>query len=113
METFHTEEFAALSANFLRAPPGMLWSGGAARGCIPSTMPARDICRSPIRSLSKRPLRGADAVVLVAEWPEFRELGQVWAGSLMKAPFVIDGRNSYDSAAGRAASSEHKGLGRP
>ena len=91
----------------------MLWPGGAARGCRPATVPARGICRSPIWNLAKRPLRGPDAVVLVADWPEFRELGQVWAGSLMKAPFVIDGRNSYDSEAWRAAGWEHKRLVRP
>ena len=58
-------------------------------------------------------LRGADAVVLVTEWPEFRELDPVWAAALVRAPLVIDGRNAYDSARWRAAGWVYKGLGRP
>ncbi len=58
-------------------------------------------------------LRGADAVVLVTEWPEFRELDPVWAAALVRAPLVIDGRNAYDSAQWRAAGWVYKGLGRP
>jgi UDPglucose 6-dehydrogenase len=58
-------------------------------------------------------LRGADAVVLVTEWPEFRQLDPVWAGSLVKTKTVIDGRNALDPAAWRAAGWTYKGLGRP
>jgi UDPglucose 6-dehydrogenase len=58
-------------------------------------------------------LTGADAVVLVTEWPEFRSLDPVWAASLARVPVVIDGRNSYDAAAWRAAGWTYKGLGRP
>ncbi len=58
-------------------------------------------------------LRGADAVVLVTEWPEFRHLDPVWAAALVRAPLVIDGRNAYDSAQWRAAGWVYKGLGRP
>jgi UDPglucose 6-dehydrogenase len=58
-------------------------------------------------------LRDADAVVHVTEWPEFRELDPVWAASLVRVPTVIDGRNSYDSAAWRAAGWTYTGLGRP
>jgi UDPglucose 6-dehydrogenase len=58
-------------------------------------------------------LTDADVVVLVTEWPEFRTLDPVWAASLVRTPSVIDGRNSYDSAAWRAAGWTYKGLGRP
>ncbi len=40
---------------------------------------------------------GADAVVLVTEWPEFRELD--WTGEVkrrMRVPLVVDGRNFLD-----------------
>ncbi|HYI34691.1 MAG TPA: UDP binding domain-containing protein, partial [Glaciibacter sp.] len=55
----------------------------------------------------------ADVVVLVTEWPEFRTLDPAWAASLVRRPSVIDGRNSYDSAAWRTAGWTYKGLGRP
>ncbi|MFT2817038.1 UDP-glucose dehydrogenase family protein [Leifsonia sp. A12D58] len=58
-------------------------------------------------------LRGADVVVLVTEWPEFRTLDPVWAGSLVRTQVVVDGRNSYDPSAWRDAGWAYHGLGRP
>jgi UDPglucose 6-dehydrogenase len=58
-------------------------------------------------------LRDADAVVHVTEWPEYRSLDPVWAGGLVRTRTVIDARNSYDSAAWRAAGWTYQGLGRP
>ncbi len=58
-------------------------------------------------------LRGADAVVLVTEWPEFRHLDPVWAGSLVRTKTVVDGRNALDPAVWRAAGWTYHGLGRP
>ena len=56
---------------------------------------------------------GADAVVLVTEWPEFRELD--WAGevkSRLRTPVVIDGRNFLDREALVAAGFTYEGIGR-
>jgi UDPglucose 6-dehydrogenase len=56
---------------------------------------------------------GADAVVLVTEWPEFAELD--WAGAVrerMARPIVIDGRNFLDREALRAAGFTYEGIGR-
>ena len=58
-------------------------------------------------------LRGADAVVLVTEWPEFREIDPVWAASLVRTRTIIDGRNTLDAVAWRAAGWKYVGLGRP
>jgi UDPglucose 6-dehydrogenase len=58
-------------------------------------------------------LDGADAAVLVTEWPEFRELD--WAGevkSRMAGSVVIDGRNFLDGEALRAAGFTYEGVGR-
>jgi UDPglucose 6-dehydrogenase len=59
-------------------------------------------------------LEGADAAVLVTEWPEFRELD--WAGTvkdLMRGSLVVDGRNFLDDEALRAAGYTYEGIGRP
>ncbi|HEX2070138.1 MAG TPA: nucleotide sugar dehydrogenase [Thermoleophilaceae bacterium] len=56
---------------------------------------------------------GADAVVLVTEWPEFAELD--WAGEVrgrMAQPVVVDGRNFLDREALRAAGFTYEGIGR-
>jgi UDPglucose 6-dehydrogenase len=58
-------------------------------------------------------LDGADAAVLVTEWPEFRELD--WAGAVkqsMRNPLVVDGRNFLDDEALRAAGYTYEGIGR-
>jgi len=58
-------------------------------------------------------LRGADAVVLVTEWPEFKSIDPAWAAGLVNTRTIIDGRNTLDSAAWRAAGWTYYGLGRP
>jgi len=58
-------------------------------------------------------LNGADAVVLVTEWPEFRALDPVATRALVARPVIIDARNCLDAAAWREAGWEYHGLGRP
>jgi UDPglucose 6-dehydrogenase len=59
-------------------------------------------------------LDGADAAVLVTEWPEFRELD--WAGEVkqrMARPVIVDGRNFLDAELLRTAGFTFEGIGRP
>ena len=58
-------------------------------------------------------LRDADAVVLVTEWAEFKQIDPVWAATLVRVPIIIDGRNTLDASAWRAAGWTYRGLGRP
>ena len=58
-------------------------------------------------------LRGADVVVLATEWPEYRSIDPEWAGALVRTRTIIDGRNTLDAAAWRAAGWTYGGLGRP
>ncbi|KFF59228.1 UDP-glucose 6-dehydrogenase [Cryobacterium sp. MLB-32] len=58
-------------------------------------------------------LTGSDAVVLVTEWPEFRDIDPVWAKTLVRTATMIDGRNTLDAAAWRAAGWNYISLGRP
>jgi UDPglucose 6-dehydrogenase len=56
---------------------------------------------------------GADAVVLVTEWPEFAELD--WTGEVkrrMRVPLVVDGRNFLDREQLVAAGFTYEGIGR-
>ena len=66
------------------------------------------ICASALDALD-----GADAAVLVTEWPEFAKLD--WAGEVkqrMATPLVVDGRNFLDRDALRAAGYAYEGIGR-
>lgn len=59
-------------------------------------------------------LRGADAVIVVTEWDEYRrELDPAHATSLAAGRIVVDGRNCLDAAAWRAAGWSYFGMGRP
>jgi UDPglucose 6-dehydrogenase len=57
-------------------------------------------------------LDGADAAVLVTEWPQFAELDWAAAAQRMARPLLIDGRNFLDSSLLEAAGFEYEGIGR-
>jgi UDPglucose 6-dehydrogenase len=56
---------------------------------------------------------GADAILVLTEWAEFRELDPQVVGRLVAHKRVVDGRNCLDAGAWRAAGFEVRGLGRP
>lgn len=56
---------------------------------------------------------GADAVLLLTEWREFRELDPVQIGSLVRSRAIVDGRNCIDPLLWRAAGWHYRALGRP
>jgi UDPglucose 6-dehydrogenase len=58
-------------------------------------------------------LDGADAAVLVTEWPEFAELDWADVAKRMANPLMVDGRNFLDAEAVRAAVLTYDGIGRP
>ena len=58
-------------------------------------------------------LHGADCVVLVTEWQEYRELDPVALKELVRTPLIIDGRNILDPDRWRAAGWTYLGMGRP
>jgi UDPglucose 6-dehydrogenase len=57
-------------------------------------------------------LNGADAAVLVTEWPEFAELDFAAVAASMRSPILVDGRNYLDPAALREAGFTYEGIGR-
>jgi UDPglucose 6-dehydrogenase len=57
-------------------------------------------------------VRGADAVVLVTEWGEFKELDFREVAGAMAGDVLIDGRNALDPEAVRAAGLTYEGIGR-
>jgi UDPglucose 6-dehydrogenase len=55
---------------------------------------------------------GADALVVVTEWQEFRSPDFDALKRALRQPLVFDGRNLYDPALVRAAGLEHFAIGR-
>ncbi len=55
---------------------------------------------------------GADALVVVTEWNEFREPDFAKIKSLMRNPAVFDGRNIYDPRVLRELGFHYEGIGR-
>ncbi|MGN6741892.1 MAG: UDP-glucose dehydrogenase family protein [Amnibacterium sp.] len=58
-------------------------------------------------------LHGADVVVLVTEWKEYRDLDPVATAALVRSKVIIDGRNVLDPVAWRGAGWTYRGMGRP
>ncbi len=56
---------------------------------------------------------GADAVVLVTEWPEFAELDLVAMAGSMRGTLLVDGRNFFEPDRVREAGLVYEGVGRP
>jgi UDPglucose 6-dehydrogenase len=57
-------------------------------------------------------LDGADAAVIVTEWPELRELDWEEAAARMRNRVIVDGRNLLDPDAMRALGFAYEGIGR-
>jgi UDPglucose 6-dehydrogenase len=55
---------------------------------------------------------GADAVLLVTEWPEFGKLDLTSLAAKMTTPVLVDGRNQFNPELARAAGFDYTGIGR-
>ncbi|MFI7612378.1 UDP-glucose dehydrogenase family protein [Nonomuraea terrae] len=58
-------------------------------------------------------VEGADAAILVTEWPQLKEADWAHAAAVMRRPVLFDGRNLLDPAAMRALGFTYMSVGRP
>ncbi|MFH5824241.1 UDP-glucose dehydrogenase family protein [Georgenia sp. AZ-5] len=56
---------------------------------------------------------GADVVLLLTEWQQFKNLDPATLKDVVTTPWIIDGRNALDPATWRAAGWTYTGIGRP
>jgi UDPglucose 6-dehydrogenase len=74
---------------------------------------ARKLIRGVVfRESALEAAEGADAVVLVTEWPEFAALDLSDLRANMRGELLVDGRNLYDPARVREAGLIYEGIGR-
>jgi UDPglucose 6-dehydrogenase len=71
-------------------------------------MPDLDYCSDPYEAME-----GADALILVTEWNEFRALDIDRVKRVMRRPLVIDLRNIYNPEEMTAAGLTYHSIGRP
>ncbi|MGB1285854.1 MAG: UDP-glucose dehydrogenase family protein [Aggregatilineales bacterium] len=55
---------------------------------------------------------GADALVMITDWNEFKHLDMTRIKASMKQPILVDGRNMYDPDAMHALGFTYRGVGR-
>ncbi len=79
-----------------------------AEGAAADLLPGVEMSSSALEALD-----GAEAAVLVTEWPEFSEIDWSEAKKRMANPLLVDGRNFLDPEALRAAGFTYEGIGRP
>jgi UDPglucose 6-dehydrogenase len=72
----------------------------------------REIDGVPLVSDPLEVAQGAEALVVLTEWPQFRQLDWAAMAGVMKQPTVIDTRNLLDPATLRRAGLTGIGLGR-
>ncbi|MGH2964455.1 MAG: UDP-glucose dehydrogenase family protein [Solirubrobacterales bacterium] len=78
-----------------------------AQGPARELLPSIELCAS-----AESALEGADAAILVTEWPEFAELDWEGLRETMATPLVVDGRNFLDPERLRDAGFAYEGIGR-
>jgi UDPglucose 6-dehydrogenase len=71
------------------------------------TIPGIRMCPDPY-ALAE----GADALVVVTDWNEFKQLDLPKVRKLMRAPNLIDGRNIYEPEEMKALGFRYRGIGR-
>jgi hypothetical protein len=81
------------------------WDPVADGGALPGGV---ELAPTPLDAV-----RGADAAVIVTEWPELKDLARPEVRDAMAYPLIVDGRNLLDPAAVRAAGFVYEGIGRP
>jgi UDPglucose 6-dehydrogenase len=79
----------------------------AARENARRLLPEVELCEDPYQVA-----QGADALIVVTEWNEFKQLDRVRLREAMRKPYLIDGRNVYDAEEMRRLGFIYWGLGR-
>ena len=92
----------------------LLAAGATVRGYDPAAMqrmqallPELEYSRDAYEVAS-----GADAIVIVTEWNEFRHLDLTRLKTSMRTPVIVDGRNIYVPATMRSLGFTYRGIGR-
>ncbi|HSP73790.1 MAG TPA: UDP-glucose/GDP-mannose dehydrogenase family protein [Gaiellaceae bacterium] len=87
--------------------------GAEVRGWDPVAEPHELLPQVTLYDSYEDAVEGADAAVIVTEWPQLKELGRAEIRDSMRRPLIVDGRNLLDPDAVRALGFAYEGIGRP
>jgi UDPglucose 6-dehydrogenase len=93
-------------------------SGARVRAYDPQARPTAAAALSELKrriefcDSAQQACEGADALVVVTEWLEFRSPDFAFLARTLRARVLIDGRNLYDPRLARAAGLQYYGIGR-
>jgi UDPglucose 6-dehydrogenase len=93
----------------------LLSKGAAVRGYDPVAMSVAVRVVPPAVKLAENPYdcaRDADAVIIVTEWNEFKQLDLAQLKQVMRQPVIIDARNIYEPTMVKAMGFTYRGVGR-
>ena len=90
----------------------LLAEGAEVRAYDPVAKPGELVQGAKLCDSALEAVRGADAAVIVTEWPEFEGIIAAEFRDAMARPLIIDGRNLLDPEEARAAGFTYEGIGR-
>ena len=92
----------------------LMIAGGIVQAVIGVEAAQKDLeeVAKPLSAKAAEAAEGADALVLVTEWPEFAELDLPAIAGSMRGNLLVDGRNFLDAGTLRGAGFEYEGIGR-
>ena len=114
--TFKPETDDMRDAASLVMVPALLAAGARVRAFDPAGMAqARPLLPAAVDYATGAldALQGADALVVLTEWNEFRALAPTRLKAAMRGDLLLDLRNVYDPEAMRAAGFRYASIGRP
>jgi UDPglucose 6-dehydrogenase len=88
----------------------LIAEGAEVRGWDPIARPELqgvELCATPLEAVT-----GADAAVVVTEWPQLLEFASEEARKAMRHPLIVDGRNHLDPDTVRGLGFAYEGTGR-
>ncbi|MBO1079192.1 UDP-glucose dehydrogenase family protein [Roseomonas haemaphysalidis] len=113
--TFKPETDDMRDAPSLVIVPALIAAGAKLRAYDPQPGHARQVLPADLHFASSAmdAVQGADAVMLITEWNEFRALSPEKLRAAMKGKVVCDLRNVWDPAQMREAGFSYSSIGRP
>jgi UDPglucose 6-dehydrogenase len=90
----------------------LLAEGAEVRGWDPVAKPGKLLRGVAISETIVDAVRGADAAVVVTEWPQLRELASAEVREAMRTPLIVDGRNFLDPKVVQDLGFTYEGIGR-
>lgn len=79
-----------------------------AMGKAKSVLPDITYCSDPYQAAE-----GADAILIVTEWDEFRQVDWNRLRSIVERPLIVDGRNMFDAPEVTRHGFSYVSVGRP